>query len=51
MSSGLIVGLEVLLVLGSVLGLAVFELLRLRRDRRKPPAPADDTSTTVEAKD
>jgi hypothetical protein len=39
MSSGLIVLLEVLLVLGGVIGLAVWELLRLRRERGASPAP------------
>ncbi len=37
MSSGLIIALELTLVLGVVLGLAVWELWTLRRDRRKPP--------------
>jgi hypothetical protein len=37
MSSALIIGLEMTLVLGVVVGLAVWELVRLRRDRRKPP--------------
>jgi len=37
MSSGLIIALEMTLVLGVVLGLAVWELLRLRRDRKPPP--------------
>ena len=42
MSSGLIIALEMTLVLGIVLGLAVWELIRLRRDRErskrsKPP--------------
>ncbi len=37
MSSGQIIALEMTLVLGGVLGLAVWELWRLRRDRRKPP--------------
>jgi hypothetical protein len=41
MSSSLIIGLEMALVLGGVLGLAVFELIRLRRDRRKPPDSRD----------
>jgi hypothetical protein len=36
MSSGMIIALEMTLVLGGVLGLAVWELLRLRRDRKKP---------------
>ena len=35
MSPGLIVALELTLVLGVVLGLAVWELLRLRRDRAR----------------
>ncbi len=39
MSSGLIVLLEVVLVLGGVIGLAVWELLRLRRERNASPAP------------
>ncbi len=39
MSSGLIVLLEVGLVLGGVIGLAVWELLRLRRERGMPRAP------------
>ena len=37
MSSGLIIALEFALVLGVVIGLAVWELWRLRRDRRRPP--------------
>ena len=37
MSSGLIIALEFTLVLGVVLGLAVWELWRLRRDRKRPP--------------
>lgn len=37
MSSGLIIALEFALVIGVVLGLAVWELWRLRRDRRRPP--------------
>jgi hypothetical protein len=37
MSSGWLVALELALVLGVVLGLAVWELWRLRRDRSKPP--------------
>lgn len=36
MSSGLIIALELTLVLGGVLGLAVWELLRLRRGRQPP---------------
>jgi hypothetical protein len=40
-SSGLIIALELTLVLGGVLALAVWELLRLRRDRSRPPARAD----------
>jgi len=36
-SSGLIIALELTLVLGVVIGLAVWELWRLRRDRRRPP--------------
>ncbi len=40
MSSGLIIALELTLVLGGVLGLAVWELWRLRRDRsERSPAP------------
>jgi hypothetical protein len=38
MSSGLIIVLELALVLGVVIGLAVWELWRLRRGRRRPPA-------------
>ena len=38
MSSALIIGLEMTLVLGVVVGLAVWELVRLRRDRNKPPS-------------
>lgn len=37
MSSGWLVALELALVLGVVLGLAVWELWRLRRDRSRPP--------------
>jgi hypothetical protein len=37
MSSGLLIALELTLVLGVVLGLAVWELWRLRRDRKRPP--------------
>jgi len=37
MSSGLIIALELTLVLGVVIGLAAWELWRLRRDLRKPP--------------
>lgn len=37
MSSGMLIALEMTLVLGGVLGLAVWELLRLRRDRAKTP--------------
>lgn len=56
MSSGMIIGLEMVLVLGVVLGLAVWELVRLRRDRvenRKaaPPPPraaVDETSRAAE---
>jgi hypothetical protein len=47
MSSALIIGLEMALVLGVVLGLAVWELLRLRRDRARdkaaPAGTADET--------
>ena len=48
MSSGLIVFLEVLLVLGVVLGLAMWELRSLRNVKRRDPAggrgtdPADE---------
>ena len=49
MSSGLIVFLEVLLVLGFVLGLAVWELRSLRNEKRREEAagrgaadPADE---------
>ena len=42
MSSGWIIGLELTLVLGSVIGLAVWELLRLRRDRRRPSRAEPD---------
>ena len=37
MSSSLLIALELTLVLGVVLGLAVWELWRLRRDRQRPP--------------
>ena len=37
MSSGLIITLEVTAVLGVVIGLAVWELWSLRRDRHRPP--------------
>lgn len=37
MSSGLIVALELALVVGGVIGLAFWELWRLRRDRSQPP--------------
>jgi hypothetical protein len=37
MSSGWLVALELALVLGVVIGLAVWELWRLRRDRSPPP--------------
>lgn len=37
MSSSLIITLELTLVLGVVIGLAVWELWRLRRDRSRPP--------------
>lgn len=37
MSSGLIIALELTLVLGVVIGLAIWELWRLRRDRARPP--------------
>jgi len=37
MSSGLIIALELTLVLGVVIGLAVWELWRLWRDRSRPP--------------
>ncbi|CAM5793813.1 hypothetical protein [Rhizobacter fulvus] len=41
MSSAMIIAAEMTLVLGVVLGLAVWELWRLKRDRaaRKPPPP------------
>ncbi len=45
MSSGMLIALEMTLVLGGVLGLAVWELLRLRRDRareRDPQHSADE---------
>lgn len=55
MSSGMIIGLEMVLVLGVVLGLAVWELVRLRRDRvenRKaappPRAAVDETFRAAE---
>ncbi len=48
MSPSILALLELLLVLGTVLGLAVWELIRLRRDMAQPPrsqpqdeAPAD----------
>ena len=41
MSSSLIIGLEMALVFGGVLVLAVFEVIRMRRDRRKPPDSSD----------
>lgn len=37
MSSGLIIALECALVIFVVLGLAMWELWSLRRDRRRPP--------------
>ena len=37
MSSGLIIGLEMALVLDVVIGLAAWELVNLRRDRKPPP--------------
>lgn len=37
MSSSLLIGLELALVLGVVVGLAVWELVRLRRDKKPPP--------------
>jgi len=37
MSSGLIIALELTLVLGVVVGLALWELWRLRRDRTRRP--------------
>ena len=40
MSSGLIIALEFALVLGVVLGLGVWELLRLRRDRKRDDDPS-----------
>jgi hypothetical protein len=39
-SPGLIVALEVTLVLGVLIGLAAWELLSLRRDRRRRDAAA-----------
>jgi hypothetical protein len=43
MSSGMIIAAEMTLVLGGVLGLAVWELLRLRRERKSvPPATQPD---------
>ena len=48
MSSGLIIGLEMALVLGGVLGLAVWELLRLRRDRARPPNRKEAVGKTDE---
>lgn len=36
MSSGLIIALELALVLGVVVGLAVWDLWRMRRDRKPP---------------
>jgi hypothetical protein len=36
-SSGLIIALEFALIVGVVLGLAVWELWSLRRDRSRPP--------------
>ncbi len=42
MTSGLIVSLELLGVLGVVLGLAGWELWRLRRDRRAAEQPLDN---------
>lgn len=41
MSSAMIIAAEMTLVLGVVLGLAVWELLRLRRDRAKKPPPIE----------
>lgn len=43
MSPSLIIALEFTLVIGVVLGLAVWELLRLRRDRKR------DAETSTEA--
>lgn len=40
MSSSLIIALEFTLVIGVVLGLGVWELWRLRRDKRKDEAAA-----------
>ena len=37
MSSGWLVALELALVIGVVLGLAVWDLWRLRRDKSRPP--------------
>lgn len=42
MSSGVIIALEFTLVIGVVLGLGVWELWRLRRDKRKD----DDAAAT-----
>ena len=43
MSSGMIIALEMTLVLGGVLGRAVYELWRLRRDRRAQAPASRDT--------
>jgi len=37
----MIIGAEMALVLGVVLGLAVWELWRLRRDRERPEPPPE----------
>ena len=37
MSSGMLIGLEMALVLGVVIGLAGWELWRLKRDKDKQP--------------
>jgi hypothetical protein len=39
MSSGLIIALEMTLVLGVVIGFAVWELISLRRDRKRSKNP------------
>jgi hypothetical protein len=38
----MIIAMEMTLVLGGVLGLAVYELWRLRRDRREKASTAQD---------
>lgn len=42
MSPGLLAALELVLVLGGVLGLAVWELVRLRRERARDETPLKD---------